>query len=247
MTYLIDKFDTSNNYSFDNIIIGKKIKLNNNISKYYIYYQDDINDSPKDLLIKIPKTRLIYKLGFSTFKQEQIALYPNYDLLQNFIIFFKEFEQNISKCFISKFPDLQLNSSIIKKDNINFIKLKFDDTLKISSSLNKLLTLKNLNTNSQIELIIKINNIWIKDDKFGLHLSLYQIKYYPSIIELNTNFFDDSKSHQSDILIHEAPIRESLLISNIESPIKTSNKPKNMPPIPSIQALLEAKQKLKAI
>ena len=47
--YLID-FNENNNYTFDNVIIGKKITTNNNdnISKYYIYYfESDINISPQ--------------------------------------------------------------------------------------------------------------------------------------------------------------------------------------------------------
>lgn len=247
MTFLIDKFDLDNqNYTFDNIIIGKKIRLNDNLAKYYIYYHDDLSDSPKDIIMKIPKSRIIYKLGHSTFKQEQIALYPNYNLLQNFITFIKEFETNISNCITSKFPNLELSSLLNKKDNIIFIKLKIEDNVKISSPLNKIITLKNLNINSEIESIIKINNIWIKDNKFGIQIQLYQLKYYPSLIELNYNFFE------KDIIINTEIIVKEDKPKSIESPVSTntiihSNKPKNMPPIPSVEALLAAKKKLKAI
>ena len=238
MYYLLDNF-ISNNYTFENIIIGKKIKLDENISKYYIYYNDDNNDSPKDIYIKVPKIRIIYKLGNSNFNQERIALYPNYDLIDAFINFIKILEINLSECFQNKFKNLELSSILIKKENINYLKINTDDKVKIFSPINKLV-LKDLKINNQIEFIIKINHIWIKNNKFGLTIQLFQIKYYPSIQELNLNLFD---TDSSSVII---PIFIPNTNTDKEESIPISNKPKNMALVPSIEALLQARQKLKA-
>ena len=60
--YLID-FNKENNYSFDNVIIGKKIHCSTteNIFKYYIYYYEDLilKSSPKTIYIKIPRRKVL--------------------------------------------------------------------------------------------------------------------------------------------------------------------------------------------
>ena len=85
--HLIDFTQDNIDFNFDNLIIGKKIN-----SKYYIYYltsneDNDVIEEPKEIYIKLPKIRLIYKLGNSKYNQENIPLYTNYNLLNKFINF----------------------------------------------------------------------------------------------------------------------------------------------------------------
>ena len=190
--YLID-FKDELNYTFDNVIIGKKISCSStseNIFKYYIYYSNDV--SPKSIYIKVPKVRLIYKLGQNNYNQEKIVLYPSYDLLQTFINFIKELEENITTCIIKKYSDLELNSILIKNSiNNNYsLKVNIDDKIKITSTLNKTINFKDFKINNEVEMIIKLNHIWMKDNKFGINVSLYQIKYYGSLQELNIDLLD---------------------------------------------------------
>ena len=241
--YLID-FNKENNYTFDNVIIGKKIICSSteNIFKYYIYYSDDNKNSPKIIYIKVPKIRLMYKLGQNNYKQERIVLYPNYDLLQNFIDYIKELEKNIYECIKNKYPNIEL-SSILIKNNINnnySIKLNSDDKIKLTSTQKQSINIKDFKINNEIELVIKINYLWIKDNKFGINVSIYQIKYYASLEELNINLLDNEIDEQPPIII-PPPIKNiPPLVKNIPPPPPIFSKL-----VPTVDALLNAKSKLK--
>ena len=190
--HLIDFTQDKIDFNFDNLIIGKKIN-----SKYYIYYQtqnedNDTLDETKEIYIKLPKIRLIYKLGSSKYNQENIPLYPNYNLLSKFINFIKNLEENINNCFAIKFPEIIISSIINKKNNINTIKVNINDNYIISSNNNKKLKINDFKINSEINLILKLSFIWIKDNyKIGLSSELYQVKYNLLPFDLNINFFAD--------------------------------------------------------
>ena len=47
--YLIDFSKKSNDFSFDNLIIGKRIKTDQDNSKYYIYYQSEETEIPSEI------------------------------------------------------------------------------------------------------------------------------------------------------------------------------------------------------
>lgn len=189
--HLIDFTQDNIDFNFDNLIIGKKIN-----SKYYIYYltsneNNDIIEEPKELYIKLPKIRLIYKLGNSKYNQENIPLYPNYNLLNKFINFIKDLEENIYNCFVTKYPDIIISSIINKKNNINTIKVNITDNYIISSNNNKL-KINDFKINSEINLILKFSFIWMKDNyKIGLSSELYQVKYNLLPFDSNINFFPD--------------------------------------------------------
>ena len=271
--YLLD-FSKEHNYTFDNVIIGKKISYLSldNVHKYNIYYCDDFTKSPKSMYIKVPKIRLIYKLGQNNYSQEKIVLYPNYDLLQIFINFIKEFEDNISSCIKNKYLNLELNSILIKNSNNNYsLKLNIDNNIKISSTLNKNINLSEFKINNEVELVIKFNHIWIKDNKFGINCNIYQIKYYASPQELNVDFLDNDNNipsnnspsnnifNQNNIISNHNIISSTnnIISNNIANPVTNTifnpvsnpvSNINNMPKmVPSIDALLNAKSKLKPL
>jgi hypothetical protein len=242
--YLID-FNNELNYSFDNVIIGKKINCSSteNIFKYFIYYSNNI--SPKSIYLKVPRVRLMYKLGQNNYNQERIVLYPLYDQLQIFINFIKEFEENITICIKNKYSNLELNSILIKNSiNNNYsLKVNVDDNIKITSTFNKTINLKDFKINNEVELVIKLNYIWIKENKFGLNCSLYQIKYYASLQELNIDLLDkqiyDSKIESSK----NNSIENLGFCPIVVEPVLIP--PKQIGLVPSIDALINAKKKLK--
>jgi hypothetical protein len=244
--YLID-FNEDTNYTFDNVIIGKKITINNNdnISKYYIYYfENNINISPQIIYIKIPKIRLIYKIGQSKYNQEKILLYPIYDKLQLFINFIKNFEEDISLCIKKKFPDLELSSILSKNISNNYLlKININNNIKITSEINNI-KITDFKINNEIECIIQINNIWIKNNNFGINCEFYQIKYHPSIHELNKDLFNNTTE------IIPPPINQIIQPTITTSIIQPISQPIIQPQInklliPSVDALLSAKSKLK--
>lgn len=227
--YLIDFSSTDNiiNFDFDNIIIGKKIKTEH-VSKYYIYYQNDTSSVPQNIYIRLPKLRNIYNLGNNKFNQLNIPIYPNYNLTNNFIKFIEKLEHDIKECFIKKFPRMNFVSIISKKNNLTLIKTNINDKLKITSDLDKKeITLNDFQINSQLEIVIKLNYIWNKNDtNFSISNNIYQIKYHAPPDEHNIDFLDNNITSFTPSTINRKVLSQSSIIisnksepSNIPSPI----------------------------
>ena len=251
--YLIDFTKNINDYNFDNLIIGKKIN-----TKHYIYYQNiDEYEEPKEIYIKLPKIRSIYKLGLSKYNQENIPLYPHYNLLNNFIEFIKELENNIHECFINKYPDIILSSIINKRNNILHIKVNIIDNYIISSNINNNIKLNDIKINSELQIVVKLSFIWNKDNyKIGLSCELYQIKYNPIPYDMNINFFDNINTNNiiqnnniiQDNINNKLPISTNVINKGLNI-INTPNIVELPKPslIPSIADLQGAIKKLKPI
>jgi len=190
MTYYLIDINNIDKFNFDNLIIGKEIEINENKSKYYIYY-NPTNESPKEIYIKIPSVRLIYALADHKYNQLNIPLYPMYDNLNKIIKFIKKLEENINIKLNKKNQEIQFNSIISKKKLINFIKSNIDDDkIKITSNLNTKITLADFKLNSEIEMVIKLEYIWTKNNTYGISSALYQIKYLGIPTQLNIDLID---------------------------------------------------------
>ena len=177
--YLLDFTLDEIDFNFDNIIIGKKIQIDDDSSKYYIYYQKNEDDIPKELYIKLPKIRCIYNLSNYKYNQLNIPIYPSWKKTVKFIQFMKEFETNINNCFLKKFNNIEYSSIIYKKNLLNFIKINVYDKIKVFQN-NKLISINEFKINSELEIFIKLSYIWSKNNKIGLSSNLFQIKYFPS-------------------------------------------------------------------
>ena len=189
--YLIDK-NNIENFNFDNIIVGTKIQTSDTNSKHYIYYHSP-ESSPKDIYIRLPKVRLIYNLANSKYNQLSIPLYPIWDELSIMIKFIKRLESYI----ISKLAPLgditEYSNAITKKNKIYFLKSNYgENDIKITSDLkqNKIM-LSDFKINGEIEMIIKLDYIWVKSKKCGLSINLYQIKYYAPASQNDFDFIDE--------------------------------------------------------
>jgi hypothetical protein len=238
--YLFDLNDSKNEFNFDNLIIGRKIRLDDTISKYYIYYQESELEDPKEIYIKIPKLRLIYKLGNTKFNQENIPIYPNFDITNKFIKFIKDLENNIKSCFDDKLTNFEFVSLINKKNNLNLLKANIDDNLQISSDNLNIHNLTDFKINGQIEIILKLSYIWNKNNnKLGLSSYLYQIKYYSLPYELNLNFISTDKQ----IINQISYVKPEICITD-KSPTENKDnvdiiKKKFVPSINDLQAALK--------
>ena len=219
MNYIIDCTKKDINFDFENIIIGRKIN-----SKFYLYYQENEYKDIKDIHIKMPKIRNIYKLGQSKFNQENVPIYPNYDLTNNFINFIKYFEKNLLDCFIQKIQNVELNSLINKKNNIFSIKVNLDESINYNINLN------DIKFNNEMQMILKINYIWFKEttNTLGLNISLFQIFSTENINISNIpkNIIkpiieNNNIKNETDIIVQEQPpiiVRPSL--ADISSALK---------------------------
>lgn len=251
--YLIDFSKSSNDFNFDNLIIGKKIKTDQDNSKYYLYYQTEEMETPSEIYIKLPKIRLIYKMGNSKYDKLSIPIYPNWDLTNSFIDWIKKFETDIEECFSSHKIKKEFISILSKKNMLNFIKGYINEKPKISSNIDdKEITLNDFKINGQIEIVLKISYIWSNNSKYGLSSSIYQIKYHGPPEQLDINFIDPDPVIRKPIL---TPMPITILKTNtdvIKSQQKqdqNSNLPQQIPIniIPSLKDLQKAIKSLKPV
>lgn len=255
--YLIDFTQDKNDFNFDNLIIGKKVN-----TKHYLYYHNISNSlissdievsenmntlsEPKEIYIKLPKIRSIYKLGLSKYNQEIIPLYPHYNLLDKFILFIKDLENNIHECFIRKYPDIILSSIINKKNNISHIKVNITENYIISSNSNKKIKMEDIKINSELNIVIKLSYVWNKDNnKIGLSCELYQIKYNPLPYDMNINFFENINIIKVDITQSNDKNTITNYTSSPSTPQKNSSTTPKISLIPSVADLQFAIRKLK--
>ena len=189
--YLIDFSKKSPDFNFDNLIIGKKIKIDQENSKYYLYYQTNPEETPCEIYIKLPKIRLIYNMGNHKYDKISIPIYPNWDQTNSFIEWIKKFEQDIQECFSETKIPREFVSIMSKKNMLNLFKCYINDNPKITSNIEeKPIGLADFKINGQIELVIKLSYIWANSTKYGLSSSIYQIKYHGPPDQLDINFID---------------------------------------------------------
>ena len=219
--YLIDFSKKSNDFDFENLIIGKKIKTDQDNYKYYLYYYNDQSDTPCEIYLKLPKFRLIYNLANHKYDKLSIPIYPNWDLSNEFVDWIKVFEKNIEECFLSNKQKREFISIISKKNMLNFIKCYINEKTKITSNIDgKNITLNDFKINGQIEMVLKISYIWGNNNKMGLSSSIYQVKYYAPPDQLDINFIDPIHIPSRKPLLDSIPITNTP-ITNI--PIRNTN------------------------
>lgn len=191
-TYLVDFDKETQDFNYENLLIDNKLEINKDTYKYFIYYVD--KNSAKEIYIKTPKIRLIYNWSNLKYYHLKIKITPLYDKTNAFIEFIKKLEEEI----IIKLPIKKKNKlefkSLIEENNSYYLKTFYDENkIKITSDLNKTYKLTDFKANAEIQLVIKLNNIWQKNGSYGISSQLYQIKYYAPPEDHDLNFFDEVK------------------------------------------------------
>jgi len=212
MSYYLIDIDTE--LDFNKLIIGNTLHINDDLQKVFIYYMDE---TPKEIYIKIPPLRLIYNYKNLKFSQIKLPIYQNWDKTKKFIKLIKKLE---------KFIRLNVNcenavfvNSIDKNNNISSIKLNVPTNLKINSMINT--SLSDLKVNREIECIINISYVWLKKNSYGLSLSCYQIKYNPRVEEINIDFFDTpSRNIINNVVNKDINIVKSNIIESSQLNVK---------------------------
>lgn len=253
--YLIDYTSPKPNFNFDNVIIGKKIKIDQKNSKYYLYYQNE-SETPCEIYLKLPRLRLIYNLSNHKYDRLSIPIYPNWDLTNQFVSWVQEFEKNIAECFLNSKIKKEFVSIISKKNNLNFIRGYISEKQKITSNTdNKDMLLSDFKTNGEIDIVLKLSYIWASETKIGLSSSIYQIKYYAPPEQLDIDFID---SEPISKITYWKPKKDIFatsdnqinIMSSINKVIKLPDqiiKPKSPAIIPSLGDLQKALKSLKPI
>lgn len=219
---------------FNHIVIGKKISTNDSMAKYYLYCQNEMSEVPKEIYIRVPRLRLIYSMANQKYSMIKIPIYPNWETTDKFVDFIKNMEEEIFNTLNKK---NETSSLISKKNGLLLLKTKLPDNVKITSNLNKEVTLNDFKINGTIELVICISCVWVKENKMGLSSRIYQIKYFAPPEQLDINFIDECGGPKVTT-----------------PPISLPPPPKNVIPeqigirmVPSIKDLQGALKKLKRI
>jgi hypothetical protein len=246
---------TKDETMFNNIVIGKKITTNDNMSKYYLYCQNEMSENPKEIYIRVPRLRLIYNMANQKYSMIKIPIYPNWETTEKFIEFIKNMEEEIFNTLNKK---NEMSSLISKKNGLLLLKTKLQDNVKITSNLNKDVTLNDFKINGMIELVIRISYVWMKENKMGLSSQIYQIKYFAPPEQLDINFIDEhvvshivkTPSFQGPEAVAPTSLRPGGPPIHIMQPLP----PKNVIPeqigvrmVPSLKDLQGALKKLKPV
>ena len=227
MSYYL--YDFEEEFDYDKLIIGDKIKLENNSYRRYIYYLDK---TPKDFYIKLPSIKLIYSYKNNKYNQIKIPLYPMYDKLGKLISFLKKLKKKIKG--INE-TDKKYSDSIEKKENLKLLKINIHNDFKVTHK-NEKIDIKELKTTSEIYGIINIPYIWENENSYGLSLNVTKMIYIPKIEDDFVDFID-------------APIYKSEIINYKSEQIvkERAEKPENPMLQISPNLLLEMKKKLNKI
>ena len=179
------------NFKIENLIIDSKIELDSDNNKYLLYYIDE--SISKEIYIKLPKIRLTNDWTHLKYNQLKIRITPKYDKTDRIINFINLLENTIkaNKKFVKK-TKLEFISLLIKEET-HYVKTFFQENkTKVSSnSKQKDIKITDFKNNGEIQMVLKINNIWHKNNKYGLSSQLYQIKYFVPPEILNIDFIDD--------------------------------------------------------
>jgi len=240
----MSSFLINNNFDSDKLFFGSKICSDDNISRYYLYYQDD-NES-KEIYIKLPKIRMIFNNFINQkYSSINIPIYPMWESTEKFTQLIHNIENIVKESFNSKYS---LSSLLSSRNGLELLKMKMKDTPKITSNLNKSVTFADFKINSEIELIVKISYVWLskKTKKYGLSCQLYQIKYCGVPEQLYIDFIDEPVRFSKEKTIISQITPESIYNKSV---VQSGQNIPDIPrqKMPSPQELLQALTKLKKV
>ena len=170
------------------IIIEKPFKLKNKSKRCLLYLKQNNNISLP--YIRTPRLKLYFSLSESKWNSVKLSLHPYLSYIKDFIKIIKALEKNIQTRINCK-AKFQSCLNLVKNE-MKTIRLYFSRTCKIDSSLGNL-KIEDLKRDSEVRLLIKIPYIWFRDNKYGIYFCIQRIKYYPSPLLLDINFWDDEE------------------------------------------------------
>jgi hypothetical protein len=213
MNYYIYNFETD--FDFEKLIIGKKINIDTSLSRYYLYYLDE---TPKDLFIRLPSIRLIYSYKNNKYPQIKLPIYPQYDQTKKFLNFFK----SLKKIIKEKIQTTKLFCEFLeKKDNLKLLKINLSNDFKIKS-FDMDLNIKELKMNSELNGLINIPYIWENENSIGLSIFAYKLYSIPKI-DNDNNFLDYDKQIINNDIKEVNNINYMKKVNNINYMKETNN------------------------
>ena len=221
------------------IILSKKISYDT-VSKYFIYSHNSKieNSSLDNVIIKVPPIRLLYNYSSQIYNQINFPLNPTYTKTKKFCDMISCLE-NVLQEILNK-PKLDWVTNLKKIKNIKNIKLNYfgKNDIKIVTESDNVKEIKDFEIGSEVEILVHISHLWLKDKKVGISYDICQIKYTSLKNILGQNYFNIVKTKPVMTIRKEQPIKN-------EKNKETVKRPGIM--IPSTEMLLEQKSLLRKI
>ena len=235
------KSDFVNIINFDveleNIILSKNISndSNGNSAKYNIYSFK--NDKLQNVLLSIPPIRLIYGYSNQIYNQINFPLNPTYSKTKTFNKLIASLEDKLQE-LLNK-PKLEWITNLKKIKNVKSIKLNYygKSNVKIISKDIGITDIKDFSADSEVEIMVHLSHLWIKDNKVGISYNITHIKYNSLQDMLDFDCFEKTESKKS--FRSSEPIKISSTSEKKSSPMKMF--------IPSQEILNLQKNNLKSI
>ena len=234
-----------NNYEekINNIILSKKISFDN-VSKYLIYSSDSKDDTSNlnNVIIKMPPIRLLYNYSNQSYNQINFPLNPTYSKTKKFTSLISHLEDKLQE-LLNK-PHLEWVTGLKKIKSIKNIKLNYfkKDNVKIISNNKIVKHINDFEVGSEVEIIIYLSHLWVKNERIGINYDICQIKYTSLKTMLDINMFTETKQKTE----RDTPITNNTMSKTIvekqNTPIIHVNRM-----IPSVSMLTETKSKLKKV
>ena len=230
----IDNFEKE----LENIILSKKIS-NDTSAKYNIYSYK--NDRLQNVLLSVPPIRLIYGYSNQIYNQINFPLNPTYPKTKSFAKLISNLENKLQE-LLNK-PKFEWVTNLKKIKNVKSIKLNYygKNNVKIISNDIGITDIKDFSADSEIEIMVHLSHLWIKDNKVGISYNITHIKYNSLQDMLDFNIFE--KEDRKTQIKSEPIIPRSGSMARSET-----NKPRSMSMfIPSKEMLNLQKNNLKSI
>ena len=227
----IDNYDRE----LENIIFSKKISNDTN-AKYNIYSYK--NDKLENVLLSVPPIRLIYGYSNQIYNQINFPLNPTYPKTKSFIKLISNLENKLQE-LLNK-PKLEWVTNLKKIRNVKSIKLNYygKNNVKIISKDIGINDIKDFSADSEVEIVVHLSHLWIKDNKVGISYNITHIKYNSLQDMLDFNVFDKDNKKEK--------FKSKSIISRSGSKEETSSRSRSMF-IPSKEILNLQKNNLKKV
>ena len=200
-----------------NIILSKKIS-NDSSSKYMIY---STKSNLSNVIIKIPSIRLLYNYSSQLYNQINFPLNPTYSKTKKFIELISNLE-NVLQELLNR-PKLEWVTNIKKIKNIKYIKLNYfsGNDIKIITQNSNIVDVKDFEAGAEVELIVHLSHLWVKDNKVGINYDICQIKYTSLKLMLSESMFSSTKIKTISIKKKKISAIEENEDENVRRPIFT--------------------------
>ena len=106
------------------------------------------------------------------------------------------FSKKLPRCPVGlSLPKLEWITNIKKIKNIKYIKLNYfsGNDIKIITQNSNILDIKDFEAGAEVELMVHLSHLWVKDNKVGINYDICQIKYTSLKLMLSESMFSATK------------------------------------------------------